>query len=170
MRLWIAGVALALTLGSACAQSDPAWLAFQGPSGVFTVDMPRPPTITTAPVVQSSGESVPMTRFAIDDGEVALFVMDADFTDSSKPISVDSAIQGLQSDGRVMSAESVIQLDGHEGRSATLTDKDGYQIVDLAFIIGRHFYQVLTVVPKDATAAQNAEVGRFSQSFHFTGP
>jgi hypothetical protein len=162
----MAGAALTLTLGSASAQTVPDWLSFQGP--VFTVDMPRPPAITTESNVETAGDTIPVTKYLVDEGAVALIVMDADFTGSPDTISVDGAVQGMLSDGRVMTAESVITLDGHEGRSAKVIDKDGFQIGDLAFVIGRHFYQVLSVVPKDATAAQSAEVARFAQSFHFT--
>jgi len=168
MRLWIAGTALALTLGCASAQTVPDWLSFQAPSGVFVVDMPRSPTITTAANVEQAGDSVPVTKYIIDEGPVAYIVMDADFTASPDSLSIDGAVQGMQSDGRVMTSENVIARDGHEGRSATLTDKNGFQLTDLAFIIGRHFYQAITVVPKDATPAQIADAARFAQSFHFT--
>src|ERR1700710_2070743 len=100
MRLWIAGAALALTLASASAQTGPDWLSFKG--SVFTVDMPRPPTIATGANAETAGDTIPVTKYLIDEGPVALIVMDADFTGSPDKISVDGAVQGMLSNGRVM--------------------------------------------------------------------
>jgi len=167
MKSWAVAAIPALFLAVAPAWADSDWISFKGAGNAFTVELPRSPAITTKSTETNANEIVPLTEYLIDDGNVALIVMDGDFSAAQSAINVDSAVKGMQDDGRVLKSESVIQLDGHEGRYVLLVDKNGFQIAYMAFIIGRHFYQAISVLPKDATQAQAAETARFAASFHF---
>ena len=165
---WIVGAGAALLLLAAVpAQADPDWLAYSDPKGGFTVDLPREPTVKIEQVEETAThETVPLSKYMIDEGSCAMIVMDGDFTASPSTLDVEAAVRGMLSDGRVLKSESVIQLDGHEGRYAVLTDSNGYQLTDMVFVVGRHLYQAITVLPAAATPAQAAEIAHFAQSFH----
>jgi hypothetical protein len=128
------------------------------------------PAVTTDTTTTTTAETVPLTKYTVDEGDVALIILVGDFSNSQSTLNVDSAVKGMVSDGRVLKSETVIQLDGHEGRYVQLTDRNGFQLSDMAFVIGRRLYQLITVTPRSATPAQAAEVARFAQTFHFSKP
>ena len=109
-----------------------------------------------------------MTEYVIDDGVVGLLITDVDASNLQATLDIEGVVKGSQKDGRILKSETVVQLDGHEGRYLALSGIDGTQCVDVAYIVGRHIFQVVTVIPKDATPAQAAEAARFVQSFHFS--
>ena len=167
-----------LSIGAAGAQRVPTpdkpptlnpsapWISYKSPDGAFTFDTPRAPTVSPDSVTSSFGV-LPMTKYVTEDGGVSMIILDSDGSNLQAELNVESAIKATQSDGRVFKSESVVQLDGHEGRYVIFSDGDGDQFALLIFIVGRHIYQALSLIPKDATPAQAAEAVRFVQSFHF---
>ena len=166
MSRWVVSAITALFVSISTAWADSDWISYKSPDGAFTVDMPSAPTVATDSAMSAVG-AVPTTTYTNDDGVVGLMVMDGDLSNLQGTLDVEGAVKGILSDGRILKSETVVQLDGHEGRYVALSNSDGSQYVDVVYIVGRHIYQAMTAIPKDATPAQAAEAERFVQSFHF---
>ena len=165
-RFLAVGAIIALSVSAAPASADP--VTFRDPEGVFTVELPRAPTVASDSTVVKTGDKVPLTEYVVDDGNTALEIMIADYSKANVEISLEGAVQGMVNGGRTLTSNKPITLDGHNGRFALLTDQDGNQLGDQVFVVGRRLYQAMSVLPKNPTDAQRAEVAHYNETFHFT--
>jgi hypothetical protein len=166
MKLYMAGAIIALAVVSLPASAGA--VTFRDPQGVFTVDLPRAPTVVNDSTVAKSGDKISLIEYTIDDGSAALNVMISDYSGTNLVISLDNAVNGMVGGGRTLRSNKTVQLDGHEGRYAILMDQQGNQFADQVYVLGRRLYQALSALPKNATDAQRQEVARFNNTFHFT--
>lgn len=160
-----AAFALALASTSAAAEN---WKKFTDPAGAFSLDVPQQPKVESG-TSTNNGHPVPHTNYMIDRGDSAMLMMDSDFSSMKvDPVhGLDGSVANMQTNGRVLLTDVKVTLDGHKGRDVTLTDPEGRILFDRMFFFNNHLYQAITVVPKDASAAQRATVAHYAKSLHF---
>ena len=159
----VVGVMIALFIP--ITQVQAAWVTFRDPDGIFKANFPRAPKVSDASY-ELNGEMIPTNLYGIDDGQVGLMIFIGDYTRSLQTLTINDAVRKMVTNGRTLKAYTVIHVDGHEGRYATLVEK-GNQFDDEIFVVDRRVYQVITGHLPKPSAAQLAEVARFHQSFHF---
>jgi hypothetical protein len=168
MRILLAAVFIALFVTPAFAGDS--WVAFRDPDTAFTVDLPGTPTVKSDSTKAGDGSDIPILSYVIDRGTAAMLVMIGDFTkqDVDPGKAIDAGVAALQADGRTLQSNVLDQLDGEVGRSVMLTDTEGDNYSDRVFFVRKKLYQVMTVIPANASDEQKADAARFSASFHFT--
>ena len=146
-----------------------AWVDFNDPQGIFRVSFPQAPQSSSTSTKAADGTDIPLTQYMVADGDSAVMVMVGDF--SGRTIDpqalVNGVVQSFQSQDRTLISRGPDLLDGQSGENLVLTDTDGDRLRDRIFFVKGKLYQVLSVIPKDATQEDADIVSRFSASFHF---
>jgi hypothetical protein len=168
----IAAVALVFALlGAASAQAADGWLTFHDPAAAFVFDTPRAPEAGQDATQGPDGKPVPILTYTVDLGNAAYLVEVSDLSayNANADQFLDAAATGAESVGAKTISATAVQLDGQNGRQVVIDDKDGNRIIDRIYFVKGHIYQVMSVVPPDATSAQVGDGQRFLDSFHFAG-
>ena len=161
----VAGAIIAALLASAPARADD-WVSFRDPSGAFAVDFPSPPKLVSL----TKPGSLPAISYepSVDYEAVAVMVIVTDYSQSNAPLNLDELARSKITTGRILKSDVAIHLDGQDGRSLLVTDiQSGRALSNQMFVVGRHTYQAITVLPAEPTAAQLAVAQRFNASLHF---
>jgi hypothetical protein len=103
-----------------------------------------------------------------DSGQIFIVDLPRAPESSTDSIAVSGAVHGLARNGRTVTSDAVVVLDGQTGRHIELTGPGDQQTSDLIFLVKRQLIQVMVVEPSKPSAAQAAERDRFLKAFHFT--
>ena len=161
--------AIFVAISTAASAAD-AWFPFKDPDAAFTVEVPGTPTVGSDTTKAGDGPVIPLAIYTVDLGSAALMIMKADFTkievDPGKAI--DGIVGTLKAEAATIQLDQISVVDGQVGHEISYIDKDGNHIDDRAYFFQHYMYQVMTVIPKDATDEQAVQSQHFLASFHFT--
>jgi hypothetical protein len=145
------------------------WEKFSSSEGAFSVLMPGTPTQQVRTAKTSSG-SIDAHMFLVEHRDVAYIVAYSDYPNpmiqerTPKLIldgARDGAVANLQ--GKLV-GESIISLDGHQGRELQIESPDGKVTVTARiFLVDRRLYQVMVLTPQGKDSSE--DVRKFFDSF-----
>ncbi len=144
------------------------WITFQDEAASFSVEMPEAPKVVHSKSKIEDGSEIPTSTYAVDHGEVAMMVMVADSGKIDKDTAqiLDDTVGGV-AEGKTLISKVNDVVDGHVGRHAKISDKDGNLYNDRVFYFDGKLYQFLSIEFLAASPEKRAEVERFIKSVHF---
>jgi len=140
---------------------------FTSADGRFSVLFPGPPTQSSQPIRQTTGETTMVYKFSAngDNGNAKYTAEYADYAPDSVAVSPQAFLQVDENfvvTGKTLLTDAVIDLDGIPGRSYAIIDSKGYKYSIHEFMDGTRFYQLSVITPKGYTATQTDQ---FMNSF-----
>jgi hypothetical protein len=172
MNKLLAVVAALLLLFSGCgpaAQPEP--VEFSSAAGRFTVRMPGKPAQASKVMPLSGGASTTLYQFTLglEGDTIAYYVSYNDYAIAAKSdtpalaLAVLTAARDSVVEGKTMTADTAITLDGAVGRAFRAQGADGSVIDGRVYWTGKRMYQVI-VLSEKGHRAEGREA--FMDSFH----
>ena len=161
--LWV----LALQPAAAWAQE---WRTYTYPDPGFSIEFPGDPRVQPGSVRNSTGVSLPMTRYTARQQGLICSVSVVDYTSTNAdPLStIAETVRSMRAAGKV-TAESGARIRRIVGRDLTVEAADGSLTAIAIFFFERHLYTVTgQALPPDA-AASVGEATRCRDSLQFPG-
>ncbi len=148
-------------------QATAAMQTFTSADGRFSVLLPGTPKQQSQQIALRGGASSTLYQFWVDleDGSVTYMVM---YNDYPSNYANDGAANVLArtrdgaANGKTLTSDVAINLNGVPGRAFTITDNDGWNYAVHQFFDGKRLYQLIVVFGKDHPATLT---GQFMSSF-----
>ena len=165
--IFLVGLAAVLMPVAALAQE---WMTYTYPDPGFAVQFPGSPVVETGKVKNSTGTSLPMTRYAVRQDHVVytLSVVNYSSTNADALSTITETERALKTSGTVTAAAGA-RVNRNHGRKLILSGADGSRSDIAIFFVDRHLYTLSSQVLSPNAVEHSGDAVHFLDSLQFLG-
>jgi hypothetical protein len=144
------------------------WKAYSYPDPGFTIQFPGVPAVETGTIKNSTGVSLPFTRYVVRQDHVSytLSVVNYSSTNADSLSTIAETERSLGGSGKVTVASGA-RVNRHFGRALTVNGTDGSRSAIAIFFVNKHLYTVVGQAFAPDAAEKSADSDHFQESLQF---
>ncbi len=144
------------------------WKAYTYPDPGFTIEFPAAPAVQTGTIKNSTGVSLPLTRYAVrlDHISYTLSVVNYSSTNADALSTIAETERSLGASGKVTAASGA-RVNRHFGRALAINGTDSSRSAIAIFFVNKHLYTVVGQAFAPDVAEESADADHFQQSLQF---